>query len=225
LAFAYRFGDSFTRTNLRDLFGPLGCLLNDDAVIDVTTLRTTPSLQSSFDTTADLLPLAWLRPGVQQVRWRPSATFTLLPGATAQPLAFSPGGRCLTFDRTQRRIRFVSLPLAVAGLHQAGRFALFGGPHLFETGTFGLLHAADNQRLLINVLRWLLEDDPAGHEALRLTFSQPMRWRHPSASGEHPNYGEVNGKAGRGQATVAALERRLRRAGVLKALSRAQWMP
>ena len=68
LAFAYRFGDSFTGTNLRDLFGPLGCLLHDDAVIDITALRATPSLQTHFDTPADLLPLPWFRRGVDQSR-------------------------------------------------------------------------------------------------------------------------------------------------------------
>ena len=41
LAFSYRFGDSFTQTNLRDLLSPLGCLLNHDAVIDLTRLRIT----------------------------------------------------------------------------------------------------------------------------------------------------------------------------------------
>jgi hypothetical protein len=225
LAFAYRFGDSFTRSNLRDLFGPLGCLLHDDAVVDVTTLRTTPSLQTHFETPADLLPLGWFRAGVQRVCWRPSATFTVLPGASAQPLALSPGGRCLAFDRTQRCIRFDSLPIAVAGVHHHGRFALFGGPHLFETGPFGLLQSADNARFLANVLRWLLEqDDAAEDEALRRTLSQPFRGQLAVATGDGTDYTRVDG-AGAGAATVAAVERRLRRSGVLKALSRAQWMP
>ena len=86
LAFAYRFGDSFTQTNLNSLFAPLGCLLNDAAVIDVTTLRSTPPLQAHFDTPADLLPQPWSRAGVQMVRWRSTATLTILSGATLGPL-------------------------------------------------------------------------------------------------------------------------------------------
>jgi hypothetical protein len=50
LAFAYRFGDSFTQTNLGDLFAPLGCQLNDDAVIDIRALRQTHPLHLHFDT-------------------------------------------------------------------------------------------------------------------------------------------------------------------------------
>ena len=224
LAFAYRFGDSFTQANLRDLFGPLGCILNNDAVIDITTLRTTHPLQTAFDTASDLLPLAWLRPGVERVRWRSMATFLLLPGATAQPLAFSPGGRCITFDRTQRRISFESLPIAVAGLHHQGRFVLLGGPHPFETGPFGLLADADNARFLQNILQWLLERDPAGLEPLRLTMAQPMKWRIPGLADQGRAFSHLEGN-GNGQATVGSIERLLRKTGVLKALNRAKWMP
>jgi len=224
LAFAYRFGDSFTQANLRDLFGPLGCILNNDAVIDVTTLRTTHPLQTAFDTTADLLPLAWFRPGVERVRWRSMATWVILPGATAQPLAFSPGGRCIAFDRTQRRISFESLPIGVAGLHHQGRFVLLGGPHPFETGTFGLLEDADNRRFLDNILRWLLERDPADLEPLRLTMAQPMKWRIPDFTDDGRSLSHLEA-SGNGQATVSSIERLLRKTGVLKALNRAKWMP
>ena len=31
IAFSYRFGDSFTKTNLKDLFLPMGCLIQDTA--------------------------------------------------------------------------------------------------------------------------------------------------------------------------------------------------
>jgi hypothetical protein len=224
LAFAYRFGDSFTRANLRDLFGPLGCIVNNDAVIDITTLRTTHPLQTCFDTPSNLLPLAWFRPGVERVRWRPMATFLILPGTTAQPLAFSPGGRCIAFDRTQRRISFESLPIAVAGLHQQGRFVLFGGPHPFETGPFGLLADADNARFLLNILQWLLERDPVGLEPLRLTMAQPMKWRIPGLADQGKAFSHLEGN-GNGQATVVSVERLLRKTGVLKALSLAKWMP
>ena len=224
LAFAYRFGDSFTHTNLHDLFGPLGCLLNDDAIIDITTLRTTPALQTGFETPADLLPLAWFRPGVERVRWRSTATFTLLPGAIAQPLALSPGGRCIAFDRTHRRIRFDSRPIAVAGLHHEGRFVLLGGPHVFETGPFGLLGEADNARFMENLLQWLLEDDPAGLEPLRLMLAQPMRWQSSGLLFKGMELGGVESHGSREEA-IASVERLLRKTGVLKALARPQWQP
>jgi hypothetical protein len=224
LAFAYRFGDSFTQTNLRDLLGPLGCVLNNDAVIDVTTLRTTHPLQTCFDTSSDMMPLAWFRPGVERVRWRPMATFTLLPGATAQPLAFSPGGRCIVFDRVYRRISFESLPIAVAGLYHQGRFALFGGPHPFEIGNFGLLADADNVRFLQNVLQWLLEDGPDDLDPLRLVLAQPMSWRALGPADQETRFSHVEG-SGKGRSTVASLERLLHKTGVLKALGRAKWMP
>ena len=65
-----------------------------------------------------------------------------------------PGGRCITFDRTHRRISFTSRPFAVAGAVAKGRFALFGGPHIFETGTYGLLDEAGNRRFLDQLLAW-----------------------------------------------------------------------
>ena len=74
LAFAYRFGDSFTQTNLGDLCLALGCRLNDDAVIDVRALRQTDPLHLHFDIPGESLPRSWSRLGVRNVRWRPGAT-------------------------------------------------------------------------------------------------------------------------------------------------------
>jgi hypothetical protein len=217
LAFSYRFGDSFTQTNLRDLFQPLGCQLNDDAVIDATALRRTHPLQLHFDTPGDSLPLHWARNGVTTVRWRPAATFSLLPGATAWPLVLSPGGSCLSFNRTLRRISFVSLPLALAGRHGRGRFALFGGSHLFETSPLGLLAGADNTRFLQNTLHWLLGDSPAE------TVADPkaISW---CGSENTEALTRIDGQ-GDGERTIASVERVLRKTGVLKALNRAKWLP
>jgi hypothetical protein len=216
LAFAYRFGDSFTQTNLGDLFTPLGCQLNDDAVIDIRALRQTHPLHLHFDTPAESLPVSWARSGVARVCWRPGATFTLASGATAWPLALSTGGRCLSFDRTLRRICFESLPLAVAGQHGTGRFVLVGGPHVFESSSLGLLAQADNARCLQNILAWLLpaggvEDNPGWS-----TAAPPTHYGHELTRVE---------ARGEGERTIASVERVLRKAGVLKALSRAQWMP
>jgi hypothetical protein len=181
-------------------------------------------LQTGFETPAVLLPLAWFRPGIQHVCWRATATFSLLPGANAQPIALSPGGCCIAFDRTHRQIQFTSRPIAVAGLYHQGRFVLLGGPHAIETGTFGLLGQGDNARFLQNILNWLLEDDPAALEPLRLTLTQPMLW-HPSGSTARRR-GGISLESGRSdQQTIACVERRLRKTGVLRALGRAKWMP
>lgn len=50
IAFSYRFGDSFTRSNLSDLLLPLGCRTNDDAILDLQGLRDLPPLRLKFDT-------------------------------------------------------------------------------------------------------------------------------------------------------------------------------
>jgi len=220
LAFAYRFGDWFTGSNLRELLGPLGCLLNDDAVIDLQVLRSKNPLEAFFDTPRCLLPLAWSVEGVSAVRWRTMATFTILPGARVRPLALSSGGACISFNRSLRRITFASLPIAVVGLYGQGRFALFGGPHAFETGKFGLLASHDNARFLQNVVRWLLEDKPPNLTA------EPAA-HHSEGTFFFSNGLDVirNDEDFGNQHTLAYVERLLRRTGVLKALARPEWMP
>lgn len=220
VAFAYRFGDSFTNSNLRELLSPLGCLLNDDAVVDLQLLRNTHPLDAYFDTPQMLLPLGWSRQQVTAVRWRTMATFTILPGVNVRPLALSAGGSCISFNRSLRRISFASLPVAVAGQLGRGRFVLFGGPHAFETGSFGLLTSHDNARFLQNVLRWLLDGGPADlhveptvHHALgTFYFNNGLEITRQDAG-----HGD--------QQTVAYVERVLRRTGILKALDRPQWLP
>jgi len=220
LAFAYRFGDSFTRTYLRDLFSPLGCLLNDDAIINLHMVRGTYPLQSHFDTESYLLPLAWSLAGVSAVRWRAMATFTILPDAQVRPLALSPGGHCISFNRVHRRISFESLPIAVAGQHGQGRFLLFGGPHAFETGPFGLLDFGDNARFVENALRWLMDDNP---ETGISHASPQIPWTTNGTGHDGQGLSLVECKSA-DQRTVAYVERLFRQTGVLKALNRAKWM-
>jgi len=219
LAFGYRFGDSFTQTNLGELLAPLGCLLNDDAVIDLHDLRSVPPLQLHFDTQRDALPLPWTSAGVTLVRWRPMATFTILPRSNVWPLALSTGGRCISFNRNLRQISFESLPIAVAGEHGRGKFVLVGGPHAFENGMFGLLNTADNGFFLVNVLHWLLSDQDMPQTVLGYE-SDSAQLRTGLAS----EFTRIV-PDGEGQRTVAYVERVLHRTGVLKALSRAKWMP
>lgn len=217
VAFSYRFGDSFTQTNLCELLGPLGCQLNDDAVLDAAMIGKKHPLELHFDTRQQALPLSWSRTGVETVRWRPCATLTILPGAHAWPLALSSGGGCLSFNRTFRQISFESLPVAVVGIYGRGRFALFGGPHVFETDQFGLLTVADNRMFLQRVFGWLVPEQ-----------------RNPSADRADSRIWTVDCETdtlvrvdcdGPGERTIASVERLLRRAGVLKALARAKWMP
>jgi len=102
-----------------------------------------------------MMPLTWAAAGVNVLRWRSMATFTILPGSHIRPLVLSPGGACISYNRTHRYVSFQSHPVAVAGTYGAGRFALFGGPHAFETGQLGLLAETSNARFLENVVRWL----------------------------------------------------------------------
>ncbi len=221
LAFAYRFGDSFTATNMRDLFAPLGCLLNDDAVMDLQLLRKVFPLEAFFDTPNSLIPLPWAGEGVNTVRWRTMATFTILPGANVQPLALSTGGCCISFNRSLRRISFCSLPIAVAGTQGRGRFVLCGGPHAFETGAYGLLASHDNARFLKNICQWLLDDsDPA------LVSTMPMP-HHALGTYFFNNRFEIEHEAQphNDQQTIAYVEKVLRGTGILKALNRPRWAP
>ena len=220
LAFAYRFGDSFTASNMRELMAPLGCLLNDDAVMDLQLLRETYPLDAFFDTSKLLLPLSWANEEVNNVRWRTMATFSILPGATVQPLALSAGGSCISFNRSLRRISFSSLPIAVAGIQGRGRFVLCGGPHVFETGTYGLLSSHDNARFLQNIVRWLLDDgdpclnsDSATHHSLgTFFFNKRLEIEHGIEEQKD-------------QQTIAYVEKMLRKTGILKALNRPKWVP
>jgi hypothetical protein len=220
LAFAYRFGDSFTASNTREFMAPLGCLLNDDAVLDLQLLRKTPALNAYFDTPKSLLPLAWASEEVNTVRWRTMATFSILPGANVQPLALSAGGRCIGFNRSLRRISFSSLPIAVAGTQGRGRFILCGGPHVFETGTYGLLASHDNARFLQNILRWLLDNgDPC------LTVDAPPHHSLGTFFFNHRLEIEHGVEAQKDRQTIAYVEKVLRETGILKALNRPKWSP
>jgi hypothetical protein len=223
LLFAYRFGDTFTQTNISHLTGPLGCLLNDDAVIDLDRVRKENALQSQFITPRESIMDTWAATQVQTISCRAMATFTILPGAAVQPLILSPGGRCITFNRTLRQISFQSLPIAVSGTYGKGRFVLFGGPHVFETGVFGVLSQADNVTLLENILHWLLLEKPPTSKKSRsrsrctaeenLTKTIDENWREFCRV-------EVRGD---GEQLVIFVERLLRQSGILKALNCASW--
>ena len=217
LAFAYRFGDSFTQSNLSQLFAALGCLLNDDAVVNLDLIQTTHPLQSMLELPVERLFFPGA--GVQRVVFRTSATFTLLPRANVVPIAVSPGGPCITFNRTHRLVSFQSLPIGVAGSFGRGRFALFGGPHAFETGPLGLLDTADNTSFLRNILRWLqsgeapdLQFGAAVWERL-VSSDAEARWRQFTQIRDDPD----------GQRSVRFVERLLRQSGLLKAMRRARW--
>ncbi len=222
LAFAYRFGDSFTQTNLGQLFAPLGCLLNDDAIVDLERLRTTHPLRSLFVTEHDLIPLAWAGRGIDRVAWRYMATFTLVPGADAHALVYSPGGNCVSYNRTHRQISFSSLPIAVAGRHGRGRYALFGGPHAFETEAFGLLHHARNTQFLEQVFQWLLSEEPLVEGGAAGKIEREQERLKQSADQNWHEFCQVRDE-GEGEAAVAMVDKLLRETGTLRALGKARF--
>ena len=221
LAFGYRFGDSFTACNLNLLFGALGCRINDDAVIDLARLRVDHPLLFHFECAEPCLSSDRLADEVTRVLWRSVATFTIGPTCSAQPIAVSPGGRCISYDRMRRCISCQALPIAVAGTRGRGRFALFGGPHQFETGPYGLLTAADNSCFLGNLIDWLL-DGGENPESSQASLAVPSF--HAPASEQYRSLLEVH-PVGVGAHTVGFLEQLLHESGVLKALARPLWMP
>lgn len=219
LAFAYRFGDSFTQTNLGQLTAALGCLLNDDAIVDLRRPMALHPLRSSFTTDASLIPISWAGEGVSTVCWRCMATFTVLPGVSAWPIVYSPGGRCISYNRNIRQISFQSLPIAVAGHFGTGRFALFGGPHAFETSPLGLLHERDNERLLKNVLQWLLSDSESRPVAAGNSVDLLMRKRAGVFWADLLSVDTL----GKGAFQVECIERLLSKSQTFRALSRRRW--
>lgn len=214
LALAYRFGDSFTTSNTAHLFAALGCLLNEDAVLDLETIRATNVLNSEFEIRADCIPLAWASKSVSSIRWRCMASLTILPGNNTKAIALSPGGRCIAFDRSHREVTFRSVPIAVAGVLGAGRFVLVGGPHVFELGAFGLLSQPGNQIFLQNVLDWLTGDEPldAGQDRSELEVS----------GGAIEDLCLV-GRGGNDQPTIAFVERLFKKNGTMSALGKGRW--
>lgn len=157
---------------------------------------------------------------VETVRWRTMATFSILPGASVQPLALSAGGRCISFNRSLRRISFSSLPVAVAGTQGRGRFVLCGGPHAFETGFYGLLASQDNAQFLQNIVRWLMsEGDPGLHLSSTPQLSLGTFFFNNRLEIEHAVEGEED------QQTISYVENMLRKTGILKALNRPKWVP
>jgi hypothetical protein len=215
MLFGYRFGDSFLQSNLGELCAAFGCLLNDDAVVDVRRLGRLYPLTGEFVTGPESIVPPWAAVGVRTLRWRSMATFTLLPGSGVIPLVISPGGPCPAYNRRHRHLTFQSKPIAVIGELGLGRFVFFGGPHAFETGPTGLLHAADNHRLLENVLSWLTRDDAESVEGSALGASAAIarRWQ---------GLCEVANDGTQTQ-SLLAIERALGHSQTLRALPRWKW--
>jgi hypothetical protein len=130
----------------------------------------------------------------------------------------------LCFNRTFRQASFQSRPIAVVGSCGRGRFALFGGPHAFETGPFGLLHQPHNSRFLQNLLTWLLEVPSSTTEAAGLSVVEPQfqlwqqaqdRWRDLCRLEDHSPDDPLH----------SSVERLLRDTDTFTALSSARWTP
>ena len=114
--------------------------------------------------------------------------------------------------------------LTTAPASGRGRFILVGGPHIFETGPFGLLGAADNRCFLQNILGWLLNGEVRELEPVAPGQEPELAALHSLLDEQWRDVGQIEA-SGRGEATVAFVERLLRETGVLKALAHAKWMP
>ena len=154
IAFSYRFGDAFSKTNLGALFSPLGCSLNEIAVSKVDCFPCDSHLLTKpFETGPECVPL--LATEREVVKWRAMTTLNLRPDASCDVLAFTPP-RSVGFNRETHRLFYNSQPLCVGGQYGAGNFTIFGGPHVFETGVYGLLNSIGNQRFARAIIRRLL---------------------------------------------------------------------
>jgi hypothetical protein len=159
-AFTYRFGDSFTKSNLGQLFAALGIILNDDAVMDLDALnRAQPGsglTNLRHELSGEAVSRPWRTHRIRRLALRPTATFGLLKSSRATTVIMSPTTSVrygFHFEKTY----FDSAPICVAGHHGEGRYVLFGGPHQFESTNFGLLREADNCDFLNILIDWLIE--------------------------------------------------------------------
>ena len=157
VAFTYRFGDSFTKTNLRELTAALGCILNDDVIVDLELLRNTRPFHTSFQTPADCIVQDWARNGVSSVVWRPVSSFTMIVRSPAQPVVLSPKN-CVSVSLDGHRISHESVPICVAGKYGKGAYMLFGGPQAFESSVKGFLDLPGNIKFMSNTLNWLIKN-------------------------------------------------------------------
>ena len=112
----------------------------------------------------------------------------------------------------------------MAGESGRGRFILVGGPHVFETGPFGLLGAADNRRFLQNALSWLLNDESGKLECATPVREPDLAALHALRDEQWRDMTQIEATGG-GEATVVFIEGLLKESGVLRALAHAKWMP
>lgn len=162
LAFSYRFGDSFAKSNLKELFLPMGCLIQDTAAINLDSfVNEMHPLAVPFETDSEHLPLLDENQSLpDSVHWRSMATLSILPNSNSFPIAVTPP-RCITFEPQSFRILHKPQMIAVGGHYGDGRFALFGGPHVFETTGYGLLREGSNHLFAKQVLEWLISHSPS----------------------------------------------------------------
>ena len=161
LAFSYRFGDSFAKTNLREVFLPMGCFVQDTAAINLDSfINDMHPLAVPFETTKEHLPILNEKESLpESVQLRAMATLSNLPGMRVFPMATTPP-RCIVFEPHSFRISHKPQIIGAGGHYGNGRFSVFGGPHAFETGGYGLLNSGSNRSFARTVLKWLVSDEP-----------------------------------------------------------------
>ena len=164
IAFSYRFGDSFSKTNLKEVFLPMGCLIQDTAALNLDSfVNDMHPLAVPFETSQEHLPIIEDNSLLESpVHWRAMATLSILPGATVFPIAMTPP-RCIVFDPHSYQLIHKPQVIAAGGYYGMGRFALFGGPHVLEMGGYGLLNDGANKEFAQMVLKWLMSEDEEKH--------------------------------------------------------------
>ena len=223
LAFSYRFGDSFTQTNMRELIGPLGCLLHESAVINLDSfLSEKHPLMVPFETNKECLPILGQGHVPCPVHWRSMTTLSILPGATASPLAVSPP-RCVGFYQSSYRLIHDRQPIGVGGIYGNGRFAIFGGPHAFETGGYGLLPYNGNRKFVERVIHWLVSNkEPVPKDP----FCLDLRSNRSCSSHVKDMWIQVSGSTSphkRGELLVSFVDGIFQESGVLSGLGKSVW--
>lgn len=161
LAFSYRFGDSFAKTNLREVFLPMGCFLQDTAAIHLDSfVNDMHPLAVPFETTREHLPILKDEQHFpDSVQLRAMATLSNLPGMRVFPITTTPP-RCIVFEPHSFKISHKPQSLGSGGYYSNGRFAIFGGPHAFETGGYGLLNSGSNRLFARMILEWIVSNEP-----------------------------------------------------------------
>lgn len=220
LAFSYRFGDAFSKTNLGELIGPLGCYLNETAVSSLDCFPCNSHLMTMpFETGPECVPI--LATECEPIKWRAMTTVAVAPETSCEILAFTPP-RSVGFNRESHRLFYNSQALCVGGSYGNGSFAVLGGPHVFEAGVYGLLSSPGNRKFAEALVRWLIRDryQNAGQNLINPLLA-PIRSNEFSDMWHQLSVEQPANK--KGEILVALADKLFRDTGAFHSLGRSVW--